>query len=100
MEKLQLELFYTPNGKKDSARSTARGMNWNTKEMSTNMWHKTCGTKQVRSLKEGDTNLKDKPRPGRPSVVKDVALLEMVEQQSSTSSCTLAELGPSENTLN
>ena len=42
---------------------------------------------------EGGTSLKDKQGSGRPAV-EDAALLEMVEQQPSTSTCILlAELG-------
>ena len=51
-----------------------------------------------RCFKEGDTSHKDKPRSGRPSVVEDEDLLEMVEQQPSTSTCTLStEHSPSQS---
>ena len=55
----------------------------------------------IRHFKEGDTILEDKPRSGRPSVVKDEALLDMVGQQSTISThALLAELGPSQSTIN
>lgn len=54
-----------------------------------------------RCFKEGDASLEDKPRLGRPSVVEDEALFDMVEQQPSTNTCTLLEeLCPSQYTIN
>ncbi|XP_052824371.1 histone-lysine N-methyltransferase SETMAR-like [Octopus bimaculoides] len=54
-----------------------------------------------RRFKDGDTSLEDKPSSGRPSVVEDEILLEMFEQQLSTSTRTLSSvLGPSHSTVN
>ena len=72
-------------------------MLWKTQKLSMNVWHKTGSD----IFKEGDTSLEDKPRSGKPSVVEDETLLEIVEQQPSTSLCTLsAELGPSQTSIN
>ena len=59
---------------------------WKRQELIMNVWH----------FKEGDTSLTEKLRSGRPSLVEDEDLLEMVEQQPSKSANTLSiELGPS-----
>ena len=53
-----------------------------------------------RPFKEVATRLEDKLRSERPSVVEDEALLEMVEQPSTSTSTCSAELGPSQSTIN
>ena len=112
MEKiLQLELFYATRGKKIAIRAIlynlwkkgpsekleAKGINDVENPGTANeLVEQNC----FRRFKEGDTNLKDKPRSGH-SVFEDEALFEMTEQQPSTSTHTLlAELGPSQNTIN
>ena len=55
----------------------------------------------LRRFKKGDISLKEKPRSGRPSVLEDEVLLEMVEQKPSTNIWTLsAEFGPLKSTIN
>ena len=64
-------------------------------------WMMSKAQNWFRHFKEGDTILQNKPRSKRSSVVEDEILLEMVEQQPSTTTCTLStELGPSQITTN
>ncbi|CAI9724390.1 Hypothetical predicted protein [Octopus vulgaris] len=52
--------------------------------------------KWFRRFKECNISLKDKPRSGRPSVVEDETLLEVVEQPNTSTRTLLAERGPSQ----
>ncbi|XP_036354569.1 histone-lysine N-methyltransferase SETMAR-like [Octopus sinensis] len=55
----------------------------------------------LRRFRNDDTSLEDKPKSGKTSIVEHKALLEIVEQQPSTSARTLsAALGPSQTTIN
>lgn len=49
------------------------------------MYHKN----RLRLIKEDDASLEDKSIPRRPSLVEDKGLLEIVEQQTSTSTNSL-----------
>ncbi|XP_052824578.1 histone-lysine N-methyltransferase SETMAR-like isoform X2 [Octopus bimaculoides] len=52
--------------------------------------------KWFRRFKECNISLKDKPRSGRPSVVGDETLLEVIEQPSTSTRMLSAELDPSQ----
>lgn len=54
-----------------------------------------------RRFKKGNTNLEDKAKSELTSVLEDVALLQMLDQQLSTRPRNLsAELGPSQSAIN
>ena len=85
-KKLQFVALYATCGKKWlSVRTMAKEINIEGPE-TVNIY---VAQNSSRYFKEGDTSLKDKLRPGRPSIVKSETLLEIVEQQSHTSTCTL-----------
>ena len=68
-KKLQLEIFYTTNTKKDWVQEQGQKklVIWKAQECSLNVWYKT-------------ESLGNKPRSGRPFVVEDEALLDTIEQ--------------------
>ena len=76
-EKLQLEPFFATCGKKGLSAKAAAKEIYNVKDSGTVYTH--VAQNWFRHLKEGEDSLKDKPRSGRPSVVGDETLLEMVE---------------------